>query len=166
MRLIVLLPLSITGSSPGLLNLISASIINCIGNQPDESVMAKRKKQGHKPGKFSLVLNTLPGAVLSMKAPMGDGLRPSVDDTPVEQLYDGVAAGKARALEFMGRDAPPIVDSTPAHLDRKYCAECGSWRPEHDFSAACSWLCTKHWKIVKAERNRTYYRKSKGRGRA
>jgi hypothetical protein len=100
-----------------------------------------------------------------MYDPMPDGLRPSVDQTPPDVLYEKYEQGFERAVEFMRRDMPPLVEMIASHLERKYCADCADWRPAHDFSKACSWLCTKHWKLVKQERNRQDYQKRKIRGR-
>lgn len=112
----------------------------------------KRKGKGKRQGGAVEPLSP----ITPMKAPMGDGLRPAVDDTPTEQLFEGVEQGKERALEFIGRAAPPLVEADESHAGKRYCRECEGWRPDYEFGRECSWLCRRHWLQMRASYMRHY----------
>jgi hypothetical protein len=107
-------------------------------------------------------------APVAMNASMEDGLRPSVDQTPPDLLYERYEQGFERAVEFMRRDMPPLVEVNEDHAGKRWCAECGAWCLESKFGARCSWLCYKHWREQQTAYQRDYRlnkrRMKRGRG--
>jgi hypothetical protein len=97
-----------------------------------------------------------------MYDPMPDGLRPSVDQTPPDVLYEKYEQGFERAVEFMRRDMPPLVEVNEDHAGKRWCAECDPhWQNEDQFAKECGWMCRKHWLAYRAEYMRGYRAKHK-----
>lgn len=92
---------------------------------------------------------------------MPDGMRPAVDETPVDLLYLKYLEGAPRAVEFMGREGLPLIEADDDHSGKKWCPECRDWRPASEFSKRCGWMCGKHWRQLEAARMRHYRAKQK-----
>lgn len=69
----------------------------------------------------------------AMDAPMPDGMRPSIEQTRVgmliERLHDGRASRmmKERAVEFVHREAQPLIEVMPDRSNQRWCSYCHDW---------------------------------------